>query len=83
MSYAWVKTSDLMPPDETPVLTVFNGEHRILELCWDRPGWEDTYRAFRYWNDPTDCGEVIEHLSEVTHWMHLMPLPEGVSNGED
>ena len=60
------------------MLVVFNGEPRILERRWAYPGFEDTYRAFWYWDDPTDDGQMIGN-TEVTHWMALPALPGAAS----
>ena len=70
---AWISTSRQLPSDETPVLILRSGEVRIGERRWDYPGFEDTYRAFWYWEDPNDDGQAWEDNNDVTHWM---PLPE-------
>lgn len=70
----WTPTTERMPPNETPVLCVYRGEHRVLERRTERPTWEETYKAFDYWDDPTDDGQQIEE-HEVTHWMPLPALP--------
>ncbi len=54
----WISTSRQLPLDETPVLIFRNGEFRIGERRWDYPGFEDTYRAFWYWDDPNDDGQA-------------------------
>ncbi|MEB5922751.1 DUF551 domain-containing protein [Franconibacter daqui] len=46
----WIKCSERMPPDETPVLVNFNGEPRIGEIRWDHPTHEESYPPFRYWD---------------------------------
>jgi Protein of unknown function (DUF551) len=71
----WIKTSDRLPDNATLVLIIICGEHAIGELRWDRPGFEDTYKAFQYWADPTDDGQDWE-WGVVTHWMPLPELPE-------
>ena len=68
----WISVGDRLPEDETPVLIIFNGEIVIGERRWDNPGFEDTYKAFWYWDDPTDDGQDWGR-DEVTHWM---PLPK-------
>lgn len=70
----WVSTDDSLPPDETPVLVVLNGEVRIGELCWEEPSWEETFSAFRYWDDPHEGGQEWDWY-QVTHWQHLPDLP--------
>lgn len=70
----WTPTSESLPPDETPVLIVLSGEIRIGALNWEIPGWEETYEAFRYWDDPNDDGQGWE-WNDVTHWTHLPSLP--------
>lgn len=70
----WKKTVNELPPDETPVLIILNGEIRIGELRWETPGWEETYEAFRYWDDPNDDGQIWE-WHDVTHWMEIPDLP--------
>lgn len=69
---AWIDCEVQMPPDETNVLAIVNGEVRIAALFWETPGWEETYEAFLYWDDPYDDGQSWDHHN-VTHWM---PLPE-------
>lgn len=69
---AWIPVSERLPADETPVLAVVNGRTRVAELRWETPSFEETYKAFRYWDDPDDDGQCWE-WHDVTHWM---PLPE-------
>lgn len=68
----WITTESRLPDDETPVLIIRNGVHAIGELRWEHPGFEDTFKAFRYWDDPVNDGQDWEWHS-VTHWM---PLPD-------
>lgn len=63
-----------LPPEETEVLIVVNGKRRIAELRWDHPGFEDTYKSYRYWDDPENEGRDWEH-HKVTHWAPLQELP--------
>lgn len=70
----WIKCTEQLPPDETEVLIVVNGERRIGALYWDTPGFEDTYTAFRYWDDPDNDGRCWE-WHDVTHWQSLPDLP--------
>ncbi len=69
----WILVQDQLPDDETPVLALYDGRVEILELCWEYPGFEDTYEAFRYWDRPYDGGRGDIDSSYVTCWM---PLPE-------
>ena len=71
---AWVLADETFPPKETPVLALVAGEYCILERRTETPSWEDTYKAFDYWDDPTDDGQEIAD-EEVTHWMHLPAKP--------
>ena len=77
MTYKWVKTTLRLPPDETPVLVIYKRRHMILELAWERPGFEDTHQPFRYWDSPNDPGSEFE-FDEVTHWADLLTLPAEV-----
>lgn len=70
----WTATADRMPPDETPVLIMLNGEVRIGELRWDHPGHEDSYHSYRYWDDPNDDGQCWEH-ADVSHWAPMLMPP--------
>lgn len=63
-----------LPAPETPVLIVRHGVVRIGELRWDRPGHEDTYRAYLYWDDPFNDGQCWEH-DEISHWAPMPALP--------
>ena len=68
----WVSVDERLPADETPVLIVLRGGITIGELRWERPSWEETYQAFRYWDDPHNDGQDWQ-WHDITHWM---PLPE-------
>lgn len=70
----WIKTANELPPDETPVLIILNGEIRIGELRWEHPSWEETYEAFRYWDNPNDDGQIWE-WHDVTHWQYMPEIP--------
>jgi hypothetical protein len=71
---AWVACADRLPAVETPVLILCKGQLRVGELRWDTPGYEDTYQAFQYWDDPDDDGQCWE-WGDITHWMPAPPLP--------
>lgn len=68
----WVTTDERLPPKETPVVAFYRGAISILEIRWDYPSFEDTYRPYWYWDNPDNDGQDIDPR-EVTHWM---PLPE-------
>ncbi|WP_105601353.1 DUF551 domain-containing protein [Cronobacter sakazakii] len=70
----WIKCSERMPPDETPVLVNFNGEPRIGEIRWDHPTNEESYQSFRYWDCPYNDGQSWE-VFDITHWMPLPAMP--------
>lgn len=70
----WVECKARMPADETPVFIVHNGKVKIGEVRWEHPGWEETYEAFQYWDDPNDDGQCWD-WDDVTHWMHIPPVP--------
>ncbi len=71
----WIKTKDKLPPDETPVLIVINGEVHIGELRWEHPSWEETFESFRYWDNPNDDGQMWD-WHDVTHWMPIPDVPK-------
>lgn len=68
----WILATDRLPPEETPVLVLRCDQVRVGAIFWDYPSYEDTYKAYRYWDDPYDDGQMWE-FDEVTHWM---PLPD-------
>jgi hypothetical protein len=70
-----VRTIDDLPPIETEVLILVRGRWRIGALQWETPGFEDTFKAFKYWDDPEDDGQDWEWY-DVTHWCSLPALPE-------
>jgi hypothetical protein len=70
----WILTTKALPPDETPVLIVHSGVVKIGELRWESPGFEDTFRPYRYWDDPVNDGQGWE-WHDVTHWMQLPGVP--------
>jgi hypothetical protein len=80
-SSAWIKCEERMPAPETPVLAWHapgGGAHSILELRWDRPGYEETFEPYLYWDNPNDDGQDID-FCDVTHWM---PLPDAPLSDE-
>ena len=68
---AWVSTLDRLPPDETVVIAVVNGRIRLAERRWEYPTYEETFKAFWYWDDPSNDGQDWG-IADVTHWM---PIP--------
>ena len=52
------------------------GKVRIGELRWETPTWEESFSAFRYWDDPEEEGQEWE-WHDVTHWTPLPKPPEG------
>ena len=68
---AWVSTVDRLPPDKTVVLAVVNGKIRLVERRWECPTYEETFKAFWYWDDPNNDGQDWG-IADVTHWM---PIP--------
>jgi hypothetical protein len=69
----WISVADRMPADETPVIALLAGLPVIAERCWDRPGYEDTYNAYRYWDSPTSDGQEWD---AITHWLPLPTAPK-------
>jgi len=72
----WIPVGERLPTDETPVLIICRGHIRLGELRWEHPGFEDIYKAFRYWDDPNDDGQSWE-WHDITHWQ---PLPKEPSD---
>ena len=79
---AWIKCSDRLPPDETDVLIVVNGQQRIGALFWETPTFEETFKAFRYWDDAENEGQSWE-WDDVTHWQPLPPFPPTDDKDDD
>jgi hypothetical protein len=61
---------EVLPPSETPVLVLYRGNWRVGELCEERPTWEESFKPFRYWDDPYNDGQEWD-WHDVTHWAHL------------
>lgn len=59
-----------IPPSETPVLILYRGNWRLGELREERPTWEESFKPFRYWDDPYNDGQEWD-WDDVTHWAHL------------
>ena len=78
---AWIPTGERLPDDETPVLILFyDGKRKIGELRWDHPGFEDNYKAFRYWDDPDNDGQDWE-WNDIVGWLPLPEAPNAVLSG--
>ena len=75
------KCKDKLPEDETRVLILYQGEWKIGMLFWETPGFEDTFKAFRYWDDPEDDGKYYEWY-DITHWTELPPTPPELTEEE-
>ena len=72
----WISVDERLPENETPVLIWHRDRLRIAEIRTEEPGWEDTYKAFEYWDEPYNDGQDIE-WGDVSHWQ---PLPEPPDN---
>jgi hypothetical protein len=70
-----IKTKDRLPQTETPVLILVRGKWRVGELRWETSGFEDFWKAFRYWDAPEDDGQEWEWY-DVTYWTPLPDTPE-------
>ena len=70
----WIRVDERLPHKETPVLIILDGKIRIGEIRWAHPGFEDTYKSYRFWDDPDDDGQCWE-WNDITHWMPLPELP--------
>jgi hypothetical protein len=77
----WISADEKLPPDETPVIILRNGVLDIGELRWEHPTCDETYKAFRYWDSPSNDGQDWEWDS-VTHWMELPEPPAPADKGE-
>jgi hypothetical protein len=75
----WLNPRHGLPPDETPVLVIVRGERRIGELRWERPSHEETFEAFRYWDDPTNDGQDWE-WNDILCWTLLPEIPNEEAN---
>lgn len=72
----WISVEDRLPQDETPVLAIYRQtEYIVAELRWEHPSFEDTYKAFRYWDSPYDDGQAWE-WQDITHWMPIPSAPK-------
>ncbi len=71
----WIPVSESYPEDETPVLILHRGEPRFGEIRWEYPTFEETFEAFKHWDDPYDDGKDWDWV-DVTHWMELPEAPK-------
>lgn len=70
----WISVTVELPKEETPVLVLLNGKPRVGERRWEMPSYEDTFKAYWYWDDPEDDGQCWE-VPDITHWMPIPPAP--------
>ena len=76
----WVSVNENLPNDETPVLIRFiDGSVRIGEVRWEIPTFEETFKAFRYWDDPYNDGMNWEWY-DIISWRNIPKDKEGVMN---
>lgn len=68
----WIRCVDQLPPMETPVLVWVKDRFDIGELRWEKPGFEDTFAAYKYWDCPHNDGQEWE-WDDVTEWKHISP----------
>lgn len=67
----WLPLAVYPAPTEQNLLVRFdNGVIRIGALMWETPGHEDTFKAFTYWDDPFNEGQVWDPTT-ITHWKTL------------
>ena len=71
----WIAVNERMPPDETPVLVAVYGYDAplVLERRWEEPAYEETFKAFRYWDDPSNEGRDFEDT--VFAWLPIPDMP--------
>jgi hypothetical protein len=74
----WISAEGRLPDDKTPVLILVNNTIQIGALFWEKPNFEDTYKAFQYWDSPEGEGRDWE-WNDITHWMPLPQPPENES----
>ena len=72
--HLWIQTTDRLPTAETPVLIVCNGVVHIGELRWEHPSFEDTFKSYRYWDDP-NCDGQDWQWDDITAWQPIPVLP--------
>ena len=68
----WISVADSLPDSGEPVLVCRDSIHEpfIGNVVWETPAYEETFKAFWYWDGVHNEGE---NWDDVTHWM---PLPE-------
>ena len=73
----WISCADSLPETDTPVLVAMHGYDNpcVAELRVEYPTYEETFKAFSYWDDPNDDGKGWEG-DMITHWMPLVAMPE-------
>lgn len=74
-AFEWIIVNDCLPSECKRVLCLLNGDPIVLELGYESPTFEETFKGFHFWFEPYD---EIKHpeWNEVTHWM---PLPAAIS----
>jgi hypothetical protein len=71
----WIKVEDRLPPVDIPVLVLLGNIITVGVLVWEEPSWEETYEAYRCWDDPYNPGADWQ-WHDITHWMPLPELPQ-------
>lgn len=70
----WIPVTERLPNEDEPVLICGHGIDPLVGvLRWEYPTYEETFTAFRYWDDYRNDGQEFE--DRVTHWMSLPEVP--------
>jgi hypothetical protein len=68
---AWISVEDNLPAEYKFVLCWFEGRSEVMQIMWETPSFEETFKPFPYWIDGDE--RFTPDWQEITHWM---PLPD-------
>ena len=78
----WIPVGERLPEEGVRVLLQHkDGSQWTGHIAWEKPMFEDNFRAYQYFIDEAEQAEW-EH-GDITHWMPLPAAPDAALNARE